>query len=361
MIFENKKLVVVIWNLGIGGMQKRLTDVAEQMSRKNPNWQIFFWVKYKTKSPFEKRLIGLKNVSINYFSDSKAEANSIIFWYWLIKKWRIIRPDVCLTFLDYLSISCLLIRWFFSPETKIILNESMLTSTYVEMQRGWRQGWIKMMIKWLYPKADKIIVPTKREKFDLVKNFKISLTKISVLPNWTNWPSRKQPTEKDIDLLFVGRIDKEKGIDNLFGIWPEIKKRKWKLAIVGAGREEKNYKKRFGKEVLWAGMSGDIKKWMDRAKILVLPTKNEGMPNVVLEAGIRGVPTISNNFGGVEELVKNNYDGVVVNSREQMVGEISRLLSDQRRLSLMGIRISQKIKARFGIKNQERFIESLIS
>lgn len=363
MADKNKKLLVVVWHLGIGGMQKRLTDIAEQMGKENVGWQIYFLVKYKKESPFEERLLKLKNVEVDYFADSKLKVNSIKFLWWLAKKWQHIRPDVCLTFLDHLSVSCVLIKQLILSKTKLVLNESMLTSTYLRMQRGKWGGFWKKMVRRFYPKAVMIIVPTKAGRRDLINNFGIDGTKIVILPNWTNWKSGIALKSKDIDLLFVGRLDKEKGIDRLQKIWNEIANQKEgvKLAVIGSGQEDqKSFKNGFKRTVVWVGMSKDVCSWIDRSKVLVLPTRNEGMPNVVLEAGIRGVPTVTSNFEGAEEIIKNKYDGVIADSDIQMAKEILKLIDNSELRKKMGDRMQQKIKANFGQENQNMFINCLV-
>ena len=71
----------------------------------------------------------------------------------------------------------------------------------------------------------------------------------------------------------------------------------------------------------------EIPYWMNVADCLCLPSRSEGMPNVVLEALAGGLPVVATNVGNVGELVRTGTNGAVVESGEGAVERMADALS----------------------------------
>ena len=107
--------------------------------------------------------------------------------------------------------------------------------------------------------------------------------------------------------------------------------------------------------------SSDTTLFMKRATVLVLPSLNEGMPNVVLEAAMCGVPSIINNFPGADEVVIDGKTGYIANSEEDMVEKIGHVLNHPALAKRMGLRAQEYVSKHFHKRRQEQFIEALLS
>lgn len=116
-------------------------------------------------------------------------------------------------------------------------------------------------------------------------------------------------------LLFVGRLSPEKGLDTLLqamsspSVPPSLC-----LMVAGDGpcREAwQNTARSLGIEhrVSWLGMRRDVPDLLRRADALVLPSRREGMPLVIVEALACGVPTIASRVGGIPEVVSEGRNG----------------------------------------------------
>lgn len=363
---NKKKLLVVIWHMGIGGMQKRLRDIFKEMDKKYSNWQIFLLVKHEKESFLVDEIRKNTKVKIKYFSKNHTWSNSIFSVFWLIKNFLEIKPDVVLTFLDHLSVIMIWLKTFFRTKTKIILNESMLTSKYIEMSRGKFVNLWKFLVKISYFKANLIIVPTLACKNDLVKNFLVPFELIKIIPNWTLFkPSSSEKYKYDV--VFVGRLEYEKGILSLIKIAKELSNNNIKclIAIVGGGECLNDFKNKIENEklknyFLFLGYSGDVRNILLESKMLVLPTLNEGLPNVVLEAGMCGVPVVVNRFDGVEELIENNVNGFICQNVLEMEKKIEELLEKKTKRKLMGQNLQKTVIENFNQKRQDEFIEMLV-
>jgi len=131
--------------------------------------------------------------------------------------------------------------------------------------------------------------------------------------------------ERNAELvLFVGRLDPAKGIEELLEAFASLASRRpnLRLAFVGdgPGGEHLRSKSRhlaLGDRIILNGpcSSEGVADWLSAANVLALPSYNEGYPNVVIEALSCGRPVIATNVGGILELV-NDESGILIAPRD---------------------------------------------
>lgn len=116
-------------------------------------------------------------------------------------------------------------------------------------------------------------------------------------------------------LLFVGRLDYQKGVDSLAEHWDEILAGlpEHHLIFVGDGPlksplQSRASQSRYEDRIHFAGRRNDVFEWMNSSDLLVLPTRYEGMPNVILEAMSCGLPVASMRAEGVVELLGSHFE-----------------------------------------------------
>ncbi len=363
---KSKRILIFIWDLGIGGIQKRIKDII--LSKRNDkNINFYLLVKDNKKQGFYKEINESSNVKIIFY-ERKYFFKKIDSLIWIVKNLNEIRPDTVLTFLDSFSVYMLAIKMFFGYKFKLILNEGILTSYYLKNFRKKSERLWKTLVKIFYPKADLIIVPSNACKNDLVKNLNINEKIIKVIPNWTLFKiDNKNRYKKEFDLIYVGRLEKEKAVEDLIFIVENLLKKypNIRLVIIGNGYEENNLKNlvnRLGlnKNIIFTGFISNVSEYLQKSKIFVIPSKNEGIPNVVLEAYECGLPVVSNNFLGVEEVVLNNITGFVVKDRKQMNKKVLELIKNKKLIKDMGREGKLFKDKKFGVKNQDEFIGELL-
>ncbi|WP_166828472.1 glycosyltransferase [Thalassoroseus pseudoceratinae] len=122
-------------------------------------------------------------------------------------------------------------------------------------------------------------------------------------------------------LLFVGRLDPQKNPDLLLKAFAGLASDfpDTRLVFVGSGpldTELRNQTLSFGLQnrVQFLGSRSDIPALMQRATVLVLPSRWEGMPNVVLEAQAAGLPVVASAVDGVTELIDPGVTGSLFES-----------------------------------------------
>lgn len=134
-------------------------------------------------------------------------------------------------------------------------------------------------------------------------------------------------------LLFVGRLSPEKGVDVLIRALPELKRRypSVRLRLVGDGPSRDGIRQLvealgMTAHVDLVGHVEDTVPHYAAARLLCLPSRSEGMPNVVLEAIAAGLPVVASDVGDVQTLVGTELGRVVP---PDDVGALAQALGDE--------------------------------
>ena len=122
--------------------------------------------------------------------------------------------------------------------------------------------------------------------------------------------------EKEKYMLYLGRIKTTKGVKELLDAFKEIKD--VNLLLVGEGVDYDKYKK----YTLQNGITNAIfigpvygeKKllYLSASDCLILPSHTEGAPVVLMEAIAKNLPVIATDVGGVNRMIKNNREGIII-------------------------------------------------
>lgn len=121
-------------------------------------------------------------------------------------------------------------------------------------------------------------------------------------------------------VLFVGRLHPQKDPVRLLSAFRRLSARHddIRLLIVGTGPLEGELKLRsadLGPSVVFAGQREDVPALMKVSACLALPSRWEGMPNVVLEAIAAGVPVVATDVEGISEVLLDGLGTIVLGSR----------------------------------------------
>jgi glycosyltransferase involved in cell wall biosynthesis len=125
------------------------------------------------------------------------------------------------------------------------------------------------------------------------------------------WPEEFSPVVADrdaADLLFIGELRMLKGVDVLIeAVALAAPRRELRLAIVGSGPDEQRFREQVRMRRLdqLVGFHGPlpVRQALQRGRLLVLPSRAESFPYVMLEAIAAEQPLIASRTGGIPELV----------------------------------------------------------
>ena len=168
-------------------------------------------------------------------------------------------------------------------------------------------------------------------------------------------------------LITVGRLLPWKGFGALIDIMPELleKNPNFKLLIIGEGPEEENIRNKINKtnkkdNIIFIPGVEQKKLWqyMRASDLFILNTGYEGMPHLVIEAFMLGVPVITTLSGGNSEIVFDNENAKVVeyNNREQIKSAILNLWLDRDRQA----RLVENARQGLDKFDRGRMIEELV-
>jgi glycosyltransferase involved in cell wall biosynthesis len=118
-------------------------------------------------------------------------------------------------------------------------------------------------------------------------------------------------------ILYVGNLQKVKGPTVLARAFPEVGGQRSEvgdtdLLFIGDGPERNELLKHKTIRLLGSKPHSEIPIWMNACDALCLPSFNEGLPNVCIEAAACGLPVVASNVGGVPEVVKEGVNGFLV-------------------------------------------------
>jgi glycosyltransferase involved in cell wall biosynthesis len=140
-----------------------------------------------------------------------------------------------------------------------------------------------------------------------------------------------------VTLLSVGRLSPEKAQDEVIRALARLLPRepRLRLRIAGIGPLEAPLKALaatlgVAERVQFIGFVQNMRPEYDNADLVVQSSLTEGMPNVILEAAILGVPILATAVGGTAEVVQHERDAWLIppGSQEELVDGISRFLDD---------------------------------
>lgn len=146
---------------------------------------------------------------------------------------------------------------------------------------------------------------------------------------------------KEIRIVFVGRLIKEKGVQDLL---KAVKGLKVDVTIVGKGSFEKELK-RMGGRFVGEKNHLQIREILSRSDILVNPSYAEGLPTSVLEAGAMGLAVIATDVGGTSEIIDDGKNGFLIESRNVKVlrNKIQLLVKDASLRKKFGSGLQEKV------------------
>jgi len=120
-------------------------------------------------------------------------------------------------------------------------------------------------------------------------------------------------------VLFVGVLERYKGVDVLADAWRDVARRvpEATLLVVGDGPEERIVAKlvrELPDRTRWERRlpTDGVVRALDESTLLVLPSRSEGLPRIVIEAFCRGRPVVGSRAGGIPDIVEHDVSGLLV-------------------------------------------------
>jgi glycosyltransferase involved in cell wall biosynthesis len=135
-------------------------------------------------------------------------------------------------------------------------------------------------------------------------------------------------TRSDFVFIYVGRLVGDKGINELIDAFSLLMKRveehqQVKLLLVGSLEPDLDPVKaetlkiiEENGSVLSLGFKEDVRPYFAISDCLVFPSYREGFPNVVMQAGAMGIPSIVTDINGCNEIIREGKNGVIIPAKD---------------------------------------------
>lgn len=212
--------------------------------------------------------------------------------------------------LKYASISKMLHGW---DATLIFRNANTMS--------GFIRGFLhKSLNKFLLMKCQHIISVSESCRRDLVSLFPFTADRSSTITIGTyvgQTPEAQAPAEPVF--LNIAALVREKNHEFLLDTFSAYyeKHHKGELWIIGSGPLKETLEasaQRLGisKRVSFLGHQSDVKSFLNKSSLMIMPSKIEGLPAVLLEAMANRVPVIASAVGGIPEVVVDGINGFCI-------------------------------------------------
>lgn len=164
--------------------------------------------------------------------------------------------------------------------------------------------------------------------------------------------------DDEFTFVFVGRIVRDKGMDELAEAMNMLGrlKRKCKLILVGwfereqttITEEHENFF-RHSESVTYVGYKKDVRPFLLAADALVFPSYREGFPRVPLEAGSMGLPSIVTDINGCNEIIVEGENGIIIPPRDtnSLYAAMLRFIDRPDETKVMASKARQMIKEKY--------------
>jgi glycosyltransferase involved in cell wall biosynthesis len=334
-----KKIVFILPNLLTGGTQRAMVNVANGLAK--TEFEIIFIItnkiskNYSNNPHIEKKMVS--NFDENRFKTIFLDCDGVKWSIFKIRKeLRKENPDILFTSLSYFNLYLSIFRFLIPKKILLIARETNILSVKHEKIKYKRAT--NFIYKLAYKNIDFVVCQSEDMKNDLIDNFGVISTKTIVINNPVDTKEIiKKSCENDIridesffNIISVGHLTKQKGHGLLISAVSRLDDKNIKLNIIGRGvllnqLQKKVIDLKLENQVEFFGFQENPFKLIKKCNLFVLPSKFEGFPNALIEAGVIGIPLVANNCkGGINEII-NEKNGLIsnYNSVEDLAYKIS--------------------------------------
>lgn len=250
----------------------------------------------------------------------------------LFQMWRVLwreKPDMVHSMTPKAGMVTMVAAWLARVPIRIHTFTGLVFPTSTGLKRR-----ILMFTDWLTCACATHIIPEgEGVKADLLNN-KITKKNIRVLghgnirgidlEHFKPEPHRTSPKESGFSFVFVGRLVGDKGINELVEAFSRLNKEHPETRLVLVGPEEKKIDPIHPEAAAEidrnpaidaVGQQCDVRPFFASADALVFPSYREGFPNVVIEAGAMGLPSIVTDINGSREIIIDGENGMIITSK----------------------------------------------
>lgn len=322
------KILFLIGSLQAGGAERVVSILANQLTKKDLEVEILTWKEANIFYSFDERII---ISSLPKLSNSRLLIKQMIYLRKYVKNNPV---NLCLSFLAPFNMVTLLA--LIGTKQNVIVAERndprYIPFSYI----------MRIFRNWIYHLSQGILTQTDNNKVYFPKTLQ---KRIEVIYNpiflHKELIGKALEVEKENAIVCVARLEKQKNLLMLidaFTLFLETHP-SYKLIIYGEGKQRKELEFKINslnlqKEIELAGAKTNVYNLILPARMFVLSSAFEGMPNALIEAMCVGLPCISTRVSGAIDFIKSGYNGLLINqNQKQELVEAMSTIADNMRLA----------------------------
>lgn len=158
--------------------------------------------------------------------------------------------------------------------------------------------------------------------------------------------------------VFIGRLVGDKGINELVRAFSDLCKTQSDIRLILVGAEERALDPllpetiaeiEHNEAIEAVGRQNDVRPWLAASDAFVFPSYREGFPNVVIEAGAMGLPSIVTDINGSREIIIPARNGVIIPPRdsESLFNRMREFAMNPKKTSSMGSSARPLVASRY--------------
>lgn len=363
----NKKKVLIAHSWSDVGINIQTKAAAKKLSETRE-------VLYITQARIKQTAADLNNNLVIEEWPNK-RPNTVKDFLFICKKIWQYKPNILIVHFGATNI-CMLAAWLMRVKYRICWLHTLTEQFYLDAADPKLAAKTIKRRSRAYSLATHVVVINKYGEKDAQNGYGIKAGKIKVIPNGiAHTYSGNAAEENKKSIRFVGRIEKSKGIDILAEAFKLIAENDKDicLEIAGKGSLEMKLKQWVNNNdltgrIIFHGYFSDYRKSADfisKAYCLVVPSRMDNFPTVVLEAMSTAVPVIASAVGGIPEMINDGEDGILfeAGNAEQLAAAIKKIIADTVYRNKLALNAAKSFGNKFSISrhvnNVTAFLDSL--
>jgi glycosyltransferase involved in cell wall biosynthesis len=207
------------------------------------------------------------------------------------------------------------------------------------------------LVRFVLGSASTVAVLTLDDELTVVKMLRPN-ARVVVVPNVV--PVPKSHVEKTSTLVFGGELSPRKGFDVLCEAWSDLYGEfpSWTLCVAGPSVVGQDMPRLDGITYLGVLPNASLLTHLDKAKVAVLPSRNEALPMFLLEAMARGCAIVSTNVGQITTLLEGDA-GIVVEAGNavSLRSALRTLMADDSTRLVYSDRSRRRVQERYSVEH----------
>lgn len=378
------KILLIIADLGLGGAQRVVINLANELSNQNHNvWIYDVEPSMRNEKIISKIKLNVNLISSNYGTYKLSTLQKVKDYFFLKIKlksnyffekkaaWHLknLKNIVKTHTFDVVNSHVCWADFFVFKNLKHLRDKWIITThaSYPDLFSQ-EKNWIKYqkLSKQTMIAAKGLIYLHEQGKLYLESKLEIPLVNAFKIFNGVPIPDKNKLKSRDhygysstdFIILCASRAIKEKGWFELAESVSRINNDKLKLIFAGDGQILNQIKKDYGSEknINFLGLQEDIKSLIGISDIVCLPSYTEALPTILIESIFQEKPVLATNVGAVKQIINNDKGkcGVLINSSRgdvlinDLVDEINCFLNEKYKFNNDAFK---KAKSIFSLKN----------